>query len=106
MSPMGVSHAVSAAVSDAGRTANFDIQVQTSDLLSTSTRGGKVYRKSCKMCRVLKFFLFNLIKAFHHRLLDTPIPLVAHPVSVQSRVAVSQALNFAAPTSLLHSLKI
>ncbi|KAK8699688.1 hypothetical protein V6N13_115771 [Hibiscus sabdariffa] len=35
MSPMGVSHAVSAAVSDAGRTANFDIQVQTSDLLST-----------------------------------------------------------------------
>ncbi|KAL4303252.1 hypothetical protein GQ457_10G028540 [Hibiscus cannabinus] len=35
MSPMGVSHAGSAAVSDAGRTANFDIQVQTSDLLST-----------------------------------------------------------------------
>ncbi|KAE8732903.1 putative Protein CRABS CLAW [Hibiscus syriacus] len=36
MNPMGVSHSSSVAVSDAGHTANFDRQVQNSNLLSTS----------------------------------------------------------------------
>ncbi|KAE8690951.1 putative Protein CRABS CLAW [Hibiscus syriacus] len=90
MNPMGVSHASSVAVSDAGHTANFDRQVQNSDLFSTSYCLSPKNETTVDLLQLSTHLQRRAPKgsfypdAFHYRLLDTPIPLVAHPVSGRS----------------------